>query len=169
MSQARSFAPIAPPSARVLILGSMPGEASLRARQYYAFPHNQFWPIMGALFGAGRELPYARRVARLRARRVAVWDVLRRCERAGSLDGAIVRGSEVPNDFAAFFRAHRALRAVFFNGARAQQAFARLVAPRLGDAAPRVVYERLPSTSPAHAGLSAAAKLAAWRRVREFA
>ena len=169
MSKARSFAPIARPSARVLILGSMPGEASLRARQYYAFPHNQFWPIMGALFGAGRDLPYARRVARLRAHRIALWDVLRQCERAGSLDGAIVRASEVPNDFVTFFRSHRALRAVFFNGGKAQELFRRHVAPALGAEAAHLRYERLPSTSPAHAGLPAAAKLKSWRRIKEFA
>lgn len=159
---ARSFAPLARPDARVLILGSMPGAESLRRRQYYAHPHNRFWPIMGALFDAGPELPYAERVARLLSRGVAVWDVLKRCERAGSLDGSIVPASEVPNDFARFLRAHPRIRAIFFNGAKAEQVFQRRVAPSLPALPPR---SRLPSTSPAHAGLPAAAKLAAWRQV----
>jgi len=163
MSRARSFPPLARADARVLILGSMPGAESLRRREYYAHPHNQFWPIMGALFGAGRELPYDERVARLLDRGVAVWDVLKHCERPGSLDSAIVRDSEVVNDFGAFFRAHPAIDAIFFNGAKSESVFRRAVA--LPGRPPRCT--RLPSTSPAHAGVSRAAKLAAWRRIGE--
>lgn len=159
---ARSFPPLARPDARVLILGSMPGAESLRRRQYYAHPHNRFWAIMGELFGAGPDLPYAARVARLLDRRVAVWDVLKRCERTGSLDGSIVAASEVPNDFVRFLRAHPGIRGVFFNGAKAEQVFLRRVAPKLDEVPPLV---RLPSTSPAHAGLRPQAKLAAWRRI----
>ena len=163
MPRARSFPPLARANARVLILGSMPGAESLRRREYYAHPHNQFWPIMGALFGATRELPYDARVERLLARGIAVWDVLKHCERAGSLDSSIVRGSEVVNDFGAFFRAHPGIDAIFFNGAKSESVFRREVAlPGRG-----MRCTRLPSTSPAHAGLSRAAKLAAWRRIEE--
>lgn len=166
MPQARSFPPLARADARILILGSMPGEASLRRREYYAFAHNQFWPIMGALFGAGSDLPYHERVATLLARGVAVWDVLKSCERDGSLDGAIRPDSERPNDLPRFLRAHPEIRAVFFNGAKAESAFRRHVQPQLGPLAARLHFERLPSTSPAHAGLPRAAKLKAWRRLR---
>jgi double-stranded uracil-DNA glycosylase len=163
MPRARSFPPLARADARVLILGSMPGAESLRRREYYAHPHNQFWPIMGALFGARRELPYDARVERLLERRIAVWDVLKHCERAGSLDSSIVRGSEVVNDFGAFFRAHPGIGAIFFNGGKSESVFRREVTlPARG-----LRCTRLPSTSPAHAGLSRAAKLAAWRRIEE--
>lgn len=165
MSRARSFPPLARRDARLLILGSMPGAESLRRREYYAHPHNQFWPIMGALFGAGRELPYRERVARLLDRGIAVWDVLKACERPGSLDSAIVPGSEVVNDFRAFFRRHPGIGAICFNGAKSESVFARAVRPGLARADLRLT--RLPSTSPAHAGLSRAAKLAAWRRIGE--
>lgn len=168
MAKARSFPPLARPGARVLILGSMPGEESLRQRQYYAYAHNQFWPIMGALFGADHDLPYRTRVARLLERDVAVWDVLKQCEREGSLDGSIVPGSEVANDFVGFFRRHPHIRAVFFNGAKSHSAFERHVRPRLGARAGSLRFQRLPSTSPAHAGLRPAAKLKAWRRIRDF-
>jgi double-stranded uracil-DNA glycosylase len=168
MPVARSFPPLARPQARVLILGSMPGEASLRQRQYYAFPHNQFWPIVDALLGVDRDLPYERRVAELVARDVAVWDVLKRCEREGSLDGSIRPDSEVANDFKRFFRTHPRIRAVFFNGAKSEHAFRRHVLPRLGERAAQLRFHRLPSTSPAHAGMPRAAKLAAWRRIREY-
>jgi len=161
MKRARSFPPLARADARVLILGSMPGAESLRRREYYAHPHNQFWPIMGELFGAGRELPYDERVGRLLDHGIAVWDVLKHCERPGSLDSSIVRGSEVVNDFGAFFRAHPRIGAIFFNGAKSESVFRRAAA--LPGQAPRCT--RLPSTSPAHAGLPRAAKLAAWRRI----
>lgn len=165
MSTARSFPPLARPDARLLILGSMPGRESLRQRRYYAFAHNQFWPIMGALFGAGADLPYARRVETLLARRVAVWDVLKSCERAGSLDGSIRADTERANDLARFLRAHPDIREIYFNGAKAERAFERHVRPRLGALAARLRFARLPSTSPAHAGLTRAGKLRAWRRV----
>lgn len=166
MPLARSFPPLARPEARVLILGSMPGEESLRQRQYYAYPHNLFWPIMGELFGAGRELDYDARAAALTAQGVAVWDVLKSCERAGSLDGSIVPHTEKPNDFRRFLAAHPRIGTVFFNGGKAQSAFTRHVLPRLGERAARLRFVRLPSTSPAHAGLTRAAKLRAWRQVR---
>jgi TDG/mug DNA glycosylase family protein len=169
MPKARSFPPLARPDARVLILGSMPGEESLRRRQYYAYAHNQFWPIMGALFGAGRELDYAERTRALTARGIAVWDVLASCERAGSLDGSIRPETEKPNNFRRFLDEHPGIRAVFFNGGKAHSAFTRHVLPRLrAEQAARLALVRLPSTSPAHAGVSPAAKLEAWRQVGSF-
>ena len=165
MSKARSFPPLARPDARVLILGSMPGQESLRQRQYYAYRHNLFWPIMGELFGAGRELGYEERVQALLARGVAVWDVLRSCEREGSLDGSIRPETERPNNFARFLAQHPRIRAIFFNGGKAASAFARHVLPQLGPRAKDLHLQRLPSTSPAHAGLPRAAKLRAWRAI----
>lgn len=168
MIQARSFAPLARRDARVLILGSMPGAESLRRRQYYAHPRNQFWPIMGELVGADPRLPYAQRVVRLLEHRIAVWDVLKQCRRDGSLDSDIARDSEVANDLADFLERHASLRAVFFNGGKSETVFGRQVRARLGAAARRLRCARLPSTSPAHAGMSAAAKLRAWRRIEAY-
>lgn len=159
----QGFAPVAAKNARLLILGSMPGEASLQAGQYYAHPRNLFWPIVCALADVDPETPYAGRVAALRSARIALWDVLACCERAGSLDAAISRGSRVPNDFVAFLAAHRAITHVFFNGAEAEQSFMQLVRPALTDR--KLVYRRLPSTSPAHAALTRKQKLAAWRAI----
>ncbi len=160
MPLVRSFPPLASKNARVLILGSMPGEASLAAGQYYANPRNAFWPIAGALFGFDPGATYGKRVAALRARGIAVWDVLACCERDGSLDSNIAAASMEPNDFAAFFATHPRIGDVFCNGGTAHRLFATRVAPALA----RVVrIHRLPSTSPAHAGRSLAQKLAAWR------
>lgn len=156
----RSFAPIAARNARVLVLGSMPGRRSLEARQYYAHRQNAFWRILGALLGFGPSSPYGARVRALSSARIALWDVLHSCVREGSLDTMIE--DEAANDFRAFFRTHRAITHVFFNGAKAEASYRRHVLDAI-DVPLR--YRRLPSTSPAHASLSYARKLAAWRAI----
>jgi hypoxanthine-DNA glycosylase len=164
-----SFPPIAAPDARVLILGSMPSIASLAQRQYYGHPHNAFWPIMGQLFGAARELPYEERKRILRDHGVAVWDVLRECHREGSLDADIRIESERPNDFVAFFRGHPHIETIFFNGQRSEAMFRRHALPMLAELGRDFRYISLPSTSPAHAGRNFEHKLAAWRAVARAA
>ncbi len=164
MPRVESFPPIAPRDATTLILGSMPGEASLRAGQYYAHPRNHFWPILGELVGFDPAAPYARRVRALGGARIAVWDVLQSCVREGSLDSAIDDGTLVPNDFAAFLRGHPQVARVFFNGAKAEASYRRYVLSSV--AARQMSYRRLPSTSPANASQSYARKLAAWRAIR---
>jgi hypoxanthine-DNA glycosylase len=154
---------VARADATVLILGSMPGAASLRAGEYYAHPRNLFWRILGELVGAAPGLPYRRRLGRLREARIALWDVLESCARPGSMDADIEHGSVVPNDLAGFLARHRRITRVFFNGSTAERYFRRHALPLL--AGRRVQCARLPSTSPAHAGLSFAQKLAAWREI----
>ncbi|MEM9186315.1 MAG: DNA-deoxyinosine glycosylase [Planctomycetota bacterium] len=161
---AESFPPILDASARVLVLGSMPGVASLEAGEYYAHPRNAFWPIMGELFGARPELSYATRRQKLIAARVAVWDVLRRCVRPGSLDAAIEPRSEVANDFRTLLARAPRIGRVLFNGQKAEAAFRKHALPTLDEPArDRLPLIRLPSTSPTHAGMSLDEKLAAWR------
>lgn len=170
---ARSFAPIEGPVARVLVLGTMPGTASLGAHEYYAHPMNAFWPIVLSILDGGppdrrawRVVPHAARAARLAGAGLAVWDVLAECRRPGSLDGAIVRSSEVANDVAALLGRHPELRLIAFNGRGAERLFARHV--RLADADVRAgtgdgpALASLPSTSPAMASLGLEAKRAAW-------
>lgn len=159
----RSFAPIADGRSRVLVLGSMPGIESLKASQYYAHPRNAFWTILGELLGFDPKSPYEARVRALRSAGIALWDVLHSCRRDGSLDSSIEAASETANDFRAFFRAHPQIRTVFFNGAKAESAYLQHVRPALADLPLRC--QRLPSTSPAHAGMSLAKKLDAWRIV----
>lgn len=154
------FPPVVAAGARLLILGSMPGRASLDAVRYYAHPRNVFWRIMGDLLGAGPELPYERRLARLSAAGIALWDVIAACERYGSLDADIVAGSVQVNDFAGFLAAHPGIGRIYFNGTAAEATFVRHVLPGLE--APRPSLHRLPSTSPAHAARGYAEKLAAW-------
>jgi len=161
MSQVRSFHPIEDKNAKVLILGSMPGRASLAAGQYYAHAQNAFWRIICELLRFDAVAPYEGKVQALKAARIAVWDVLQSCTREGSLDARIERESQVANDFRSFFRTHRGITRVFFNGAKAEECFKRHVLRNID--ADSISYVRLPSTSPAHASLSFEQKLKAWR------
>ncbi len=161
MARVHSFAPIEDANAEVLILGSMPGRASLAAGQYYAHTYNAFWRIICELLGIDRQAPYEQRVHALRSARIALWDVLQSCTRVGSLDAAIERDTLIANDFCAFFATHQRIRRVLFNGATAQACFNRHVLGELGN--PAMAFMRLPSTSPAHAALSFEQKLEAWR------
>ena len=161
--RARCLPPIVASDARILILGSMPGRASLAARQYYAHPRNAFWPIMGRLLGFDVAQDYLTRVEALSGAGVAVWDVLDSCHRPGSLDFAIDERSLVVNDLAGFLAGHRAIKRVFFNGSAAARLFDRHLGAILNVTGLQLT--RLPSTSPAHAALTFAQKLAAWRVV----
>jgi len=147
--------PVIARDTRLVVLGSFPGAASLAARQYYAHPRNQFWPLLSALWDIDLVgLPYARRLAVLRERGLGLWDVYASCHRAGSLDSAIEDAAL--NDLASLRRRAPALQAVAHNGgesARSMRITAALGLPVV----------RLPSTSPANASWSFERKLAAWR------
>jgi hypoxanthine-DNA glycosylase len=153
----------------VLILGTLPGPASLEKRQYYAQPRNAFWPIMGELFGAGPELAYRERLQGLRESGVALWDVCRSAYREGALDASIDPGSIVPNDLAGFLRTHAAIRLICFNGQTAAKLYRQLVVPRLPEALRDLRCEILPSTSPAYAAMRLEQKLAKWQVARRVA
>jgi double-stranded uracil-DNA glycosylase len=151
------LAPVFDARARLLVLGSFPGAASLQAAQYYAHPRNAFWPVMSALLGdaqlAGR--PYAQRLQALREHRVALWDAVAACRREGSLDTAIEAAE--PSDLPELVLRLPQLRVIACNGTLAHKQT--LLALR----DPAVPVLRLPSTSPAHAGRSLADKIAAWQ------
>ena len=147
--------PIAGRGARLLVLGSFPGVASLEAQQYYAHPRNHFWPILSALWGVElMPMTYRARVIELERRGLALWDVYAACRREGSLDTAIEDAA--PNDLAALVARLPSLRVIAHNGGESARAM------RLTRALGLPVH-RLPSTSPANASWSFERKLAAWR------
>ncbi|MCL2012426.1 MAG: DNA-deoxyinosine glycosylase [Cystobacterineae bacterium] len=156
------FEPIEDKHARLLILGSMPGKASLAANQYYAHPHNAFWPIVSELLGFEKNAPYAIKIQALKTSHIALWDVLHSCTRKGSLDAHIEASSEKANNFQLFFESHPNIHHVFFNGNKAESCFKRHVLKKLKPSS--LSYVRLPSTSPAHASRSYAQKLDMWRK-----
>jgi len=170
MTDIRSFPPIADATANILILGSMPGKESLRAGQYYAHPRNAFWSIMGELVGASPALHYQARARKLKSAGIALWDVLASCKRHGSMDADIEASSICPNDFKSFFQKHPNITHVFFNGSMAEQCFRKHVKPSLVSLPGQRMlhFQRLPSTSPAHASMTYVQKLKAWKVILRF-
>jgi len=157
------FAPVYSRSARILVLGSMPGEASLRQQQYYAHPRNAFWPIMAELLAMDAGLDYRSRLDFLRSRQIALWDVLAECVRPGSLDSAIRRETIRVNDFSTLLGDCPDIGRIVFNGQTAARFWRLHVRPGLDTALADIDCRVLPSTSPAHAALSREQKLNAWR------
>ena len=154
----RSFPAVIGRSPKVLILGTLPGIASLKLAQYYGHPENKFWELLGSALKLDlRSMPYARRLRALRKRGVALWDVVADARRAGSLDAAIK--DERHNDVLELIRRRR-IKAVFFNGRVARKMFER----RFGQAP--VPSFLLPSSSPAYASAKTAEKARGWRRIR---
>lgn len=156
-----SFKPIENIDAEILILGTMPGCASLSAGQYYAHKQNTFWRIMSELLKLDVSSLYEVKVQAVKSARIAVWDVLQSCIREGSLDSMIDADTLITNDFYTFFQLHRKITHVFFNGAKAESYFIRHVLPSINKGS--LTFVRLPSTSPANAAMSYARKLDAWR------
>jgi hypoxanthine-DNA glycosylase len=159
-SAKRSFPPVVDSRARVLVLGTLPGEESLRRQEYYAHPRNLFWPIVFALFDAPPAVTYAERLLFLAAHNIAVWDVCECGEREASADSMI--GKEVPNAIGRLLDDYPSIRTVAFNGSTARRLYDRHFPRR----AP-LAYLALPSTSPAHARLGFAEKLARWSALRD--
>ena len=167
MVHSTGFAPIAKQDAKILILGSMPGQKSLNENQYYAHPRNSFWPIMTQLFNTSTDLTYEQRKQFLLDNKIALWDVLRSCYREGSLDSDIDHSTIEANDFDMFFNKHSRIKAVFFNGTKAQQLFNKEALNSLQQHK-SLKYYKLPSTSPAHAAMSKEEKLLKWEIIKEL-
>lgn len=161
MTATTSFAPIEGESARVLILGSIPGVASLSAGQYYAHRQNAFWKIMDRVLDIAPAANYEARVEALKHANIALWDVLESCIRPGSMDAAIDLNSAKTNDIAGMLQRQPDLHTICFNGSAAEKIFKRRIQPSLGNVS--VKYIRLPSTSPAYASMSFEVKLATWK------
>jgi len=162
MSIVQSFLPETGPKPRVLILGSMPGIASLEAVQYYAHPRNAFWPIMASYFNFKNELTYSEKLSIVKHRQVALWDVLASCEREGSLDSAIKNETMVPNLIEDWLKQQSTVTTILCNGGKSAQTFKKHFKTLFSSQDINVV--KLPSTSPAHAAMSLAEKKQQWHK-----
>ena len=162
MSVKAGLPPIARSDARLFLLGSLPGDASLAARRYYAHPTNQFWRLLGEALGEELQgLSYEQRLERLAVRRVGLWDVIASARRPGSLDQAIRDAQH--NQLLRFVRDFPDLRAIAFNGSTAAGVGRKLV----GEPPPGLVLIDLPSSSAANTR-SFAEKAVAWRALSQF-
>ena len=162
MSTDQSFAPVYDASARILILGSLPGKRSIADQGYYAHPRNAFWPIMERVFGIDHQQPYETRLAALMLRGVALWDVVGEAQRPGSLDSAIVRQSVRYNPIPQLVSECPQLKLIVFNGGAAEELFHK-AEKEWSEALAVVEKMKLPSTSPANAALSLERKCQLWQ------
>ena len=165
MELKKGFPPIIDKKAAVLILGSMPGEESLRKNEYYGHPRNAFWKIMATLFEFDPSIKYKERIKILLKNKIALWDVMRLCERKGSLDSNIKDETIIENNFESFFSKYPNINNVYFNGAKAEKEYLRRVLPELSGLKYNINYERLPSTSPAMTQMTFKAKLLEWSNI----
>lgn len=154
----QSFPSISNKNSKVLILGTMPGIASLTLNQYYGHPQNVFWKLLFTIFNEPYSTEYEIRKKLLLNQNIALWDVLQTCVREGSLDSAIEQ--EIPNDFTDFLASHPNIQHIFFNGQKAAKYFKKYV-----QVSNHYQFMTLPSTSPANAGISFEKKLQIWKNV----
>lgn len=159
-SSEQGLPPVIGADAAVLILGSFPSRQSLETGQYYANPQNRFWTIMEILLGIRRTLPYTERIALLKERRIALWDSIGACRRAGSADNRIREAQ--PNPVEDLLVSHPHIRFIGCNGSRAATVL--LHRPLPAD----VRFLRLPSTSPANARIPLAEKIRQWSVILEY-
>lgn len=164
------LAPIWRADAKVLILGSLPGVASLQAAQYYAHPRNQCWPILQQLFAIDASLPYPERLQYAQQQGIAFWDLVQSAKRRGSLDSAIISKSIATNRLLALLTELPKLQHIALNGKKAAELFERQRASDielqqwLSERAQSLQCHVLPSTSPANAAIHFNDKLASWRQ-----
>ncbi|TCO72678.1 DNA-deoxyinosine glycosylase [Marinisporobacter balticus] len=158
----RCFEPIVDSQCKLVILGSMPGEESLKQQQYYAFKRNQFWKMIYLIFGEVLSDDYNEKKSFLLKHNIALWDVLKNCEREGSLDSKIK--NETANDFEGFFNRYPNLKYVSFNGTKAYHSFKKYVG---FDLKSNLEYFQLPSTSPANTQ-RLEEKIKAWERIKNL-
>jgi TDG/mug DNA glycosylase family protein len=158
----RSLEPKIYKTSRVLILGTMPGPESLKRKQYYANPRNQFWKIIYRALGMPEEPSpdYEERIKLLRENGIALWDVLESCEREGANDSKIKNGA--PNDFKTLLRKNPNLTRIFFNGKKAEHCFEKYGCPE------DVVCIGLLSTSPANSRMTLDDKIRRWSVIKHF-
>lgn len=154
-----SFPSVSNKEAKVLILGTMPGIASLKLNQYYGHPRNAFWKLLFTIFDEPFSADYEVRKKLALKNHIAIWDVLHACVREGSLDSAIEK--EIPNNFDLFFKEHPNLEYIVFNGQKASKFFKQYV--RVSKNYKQVT---VPSTSPANAGISWEQKLKEWQIIK---
>jgi TDG/mug DNA glycosylase family protein len=160
-----SFPPVVDEHTRILILGSLPGEESLRQQKYYANPRNDFWPILFRMFNRPVAESYEERLSFLKSRGIGLWDVIHSAEREGSLDTRI--RNEKANDFESLLKRYPNIKMLAFNGRKSENTFRKFVLGRQKLPAD-LVMEYFPSTSPAHKYISFEEKFFQWSVLRKY-
>ncbi|MBU0942361.1 MAG: DNA-deoxyinosine glycosylase [Bacteroidetes bacterium] len=140
----KSFEPIVNENTKILILGTIPGLASLKNREYYGNPRNHFWQLIYSFYNEEYStIDFKDKIEFLLSHKLGLWDVLKNCERKGSLDIAIKNQTE--NDFDSFFKKHKNIEVIIFNGKESHRFFLKKYGQIQG-----ITYHIMPSTSPAN-------------------
>jgi hypoxanthine-DNA glycosylase len=163
MIRIHSIAPLINTDARVLILGSMPGKVSLARGQYYAHPQNKFWYLIYSVFGRSPDTDYKKKISFLKSRKIALWDVIKECERSGSSDAEIT--DPMMNEVYTLLNENPNIKYIVFNGHKSEQLFKKYIKSSFER---EISFFRLPSSSPANASISLDKKLEAWRLIRDL-
>lgn len=153
-----AFPPIVDHNSRILLLGTMPSEESLRKQEYYGHKSNQFWKIIFSLYNKPLSLNYRERVALLLEKGIALWDVLQSCEGEGSADSNI--RNEETNDFGHLFAEHPQIKHIFFTSRKAEEFYKKHVGFQKN-----ITYATLPSPSTAYASMTFIQKLERWQSI----
>ena len=153
-----SLDPISNPDTIILILGTMPGDKSLKLGEYYAHPGNKFWKVISAITNYDLPLTYSDKKELLIKSKIGIWDVVHKANRIGSLDSAIK--NEEPNDLESFIARHKNLKIIGFNGTKAEALF-----DKFFDRINGMKYISLPSTSPANTGINFDNMCKIWRQI----
>ncbi|MFT5656778.1 MAG: TDG/mug DNA glycosylase family protein [Gammaproteobacteria bacterium] len=167
MARVHSIEPIIGRNPRIIILGSMPGIISINAAQYYANPRNMFWAVLAELFGIDTDCSYQARVEQIRELPIILWDTLKACHREGSLDSKILNTEIEANDIVGLLEQHQSVQAIVFNGAASAKYFDRLITPHM-PAKRNIELLKMPSTSPANAGMGFDQKIESWKELLRF-
>jgi TDG/mug DNA glycosylase family protein len=167
MPRVFSIEPIIGRNPRIIILGSMPGIISINAAQYYANPRNLFWTVLADLFSIDIDCSYESKVQQMEELPIILWDTLKACHREGSLDSKILSANIEANDIGALLKQFPTVQAIAFNGGASAKYFDRLVKPQLSKDLSVELF-KMPSTSPANAGMKQQQKLEIWRRLCQF-
>ncbi|AFS78459.1 uracil-DNA glycosylase-like protein [Gottschalkia acidurici 9a] len=162
MNNIKSLRPIVNDTSKVLILGSIPGKESLEKQKYYANPRNSFWKIIFSLYDLNVEEHYNKKIEFLQEKNIAIWDVIKTCDRRGSLDSNIK--NEEANDFSTLFKYYPNIRFVLFNGAKSYDVFSKQVG---FDISSNITFRKLNSSSPANT-IPFEVKLNEWKVIKEY-
>lgn len=157
----KSFAPLASNDIEILILGTMPGDISLSKGEYYAHPRNKFWKIIAEITNEQLPTTYEDKKALLKRHKIGLWDVAESVNRKGSLDADILDAT--PNDLDGFVREYKKIKVIGFNGTKAMNLFSAFFTFNSD-----LTYLKLPSTSPANAGMTFERICNQWRNLFDF-
>ncbi|MBW3519462.1 DNA-deoxyinosine glycosylase [Flavobacterium sp. NKUCC04_CG] len=156
-----SFPPLITTNSRILILGTMPGEKSLQCQEYYGNKQNHFWKILFKVFDRTFTADYESKKILLEEFDLALWDVLERCERQGSLDSKIK--GEIPNDLMGLLRKFPNIKYIVFSSKNAEKYFYKYFTKT-----PELEYVTLPSPSGANATMRLDQKIENWKKITQL-